>query len=120
MRMVIDSAAAKVAAEMGLSVEEILAEARALLTDIRRCTMIPVTRGCEWWRCSRWRPSACSSAASACRRTGGPPSASALLEAAQAFPQRSPGSLPSVRSGGGLARLLAEARAWKKGESRGA
>ena len=39
---------------------------------------------------------------------------SSLLAAAKALPERSPWSLPSVEEGGGLARLLAEARAWER------
>jgi hypothetical protein len=45
---------------------------------------------------------------------------SALLEAARALPRRDPWAMPDLEPRDGLARLLAEARAWQKEERHGA
>jgi hypothetical protein len=45
---------------------------------------------------------------------------SSLLEAARRLPRREPWDLPSVEDGGGLAKLLKEARAWEKEHPHGA
>ena len=45
---------------------------------------------------------------------------STLLEAARALPRRDPWTMPTVEDGGGLARLLQEARQWQEERDHGA
>ena len=105
----IQAVAAKVAAEMGLTAQEVLREAQSYS---RRSIMAndPRLLSVELLTLAAFRLRE--------RRQSQPPDwrssvgLSALLAAARALPQREPWDLPDLEPRDGLAGLLAEARSW--------